>query len=95
MPDLPQHGHRRAVLRPRFTLTMLYLFGFFFLFCLVLVGPALWEVLVSMPPGPEQQEAAMRAAHEAASGRLGIAFALATAATGIGIYTRTLPGARR
>ena len=95
MSDSPQRARRpRAVLRPRFTLTMLYLFGFFFVFCLILVAPALWDVLVSMPPGPEQEQAAMEAAREAARGRLGIAFALATAVTGIGIYGRWLPGAR-
>jgi hypothetical protein len=81
-------------MRPRFTLGMLYLFGFFFLFCLILVLPALWDVLQSMPPGPEQQEAAREAARKAASGKLGLAFALATAATGIGMFKGWLPGTR-
>jgi hypothetical protein len=79
-------------MRPRFTLGMLYLFGFFFLFCLVLVLPALFEVFRSMPPGPEQQQAAHEAAREAAGGKLGLAFALATAATGIGMFRGWLPG---
>jgi len=82
----------RAVMRPRFTLMMLYLFAFFFLFCMILVGPALWHVLQSMPPGPEQEEAARVAAREAARGKLGIAFVLAVTATGIGVYQRWLPG---
>lgn len=94
MSDPTQHVRPRAVLRPRFTLAMLYLFGFFFLFCLILVAPALWEVLVSMPPGPEQEAAAREAAREAARGRLTMAFALATAATGIGMYRGWLPGTR-
>jgi hypothetical protein len=81
-------------MRPRFTLGMLYLFGFFFLFCLILILPALWEVLRSMPPGPEQQAAAEEAAREAAAGKLGLAFALATAATGLGMYRGWLPGTR-
>ena len=79
-------------MRPRFTLMMLYLFAFFFLFCLILVGPALWEVLQTVPPGPEQEEAAKRAAQEAARGKLGIAFVLAVAAVGIGSYSGWLPG---
>lgn len=79
-------------MRPRFTLGLLYLFGFFFLFCLILVLPALWQVLHAMPPGPEQEAAAREAAREAARGKLGLAFALATAATGIGMYRGWLPG---
>jgi hypothetical protein len=82
----------RPEMRPRFTLLMLYLFVFFFAFCLILVGPALWEVLQSMPPGPEQEAAAKEAARRAASGKLLIAFGLAVAATGIGAYRGWLPG---
>jgi hypothetical protein len=81
-------------MRPRFTLLMLYLFAFFFAFCLILVAPALWEVLRSMPPGPEQEAAAKQAAQRAASGKLLMAFFLATAATGIAGYRGWLPGAR-
>jgi hypothetical protein len=82
-------------MRPRFTLGMFYLFAFFFLFCMILVGPALWEVLQSMPPGPEQEEAARVAAREAARGKLGIAFGLATLATGVGMYKGWLPGTQQ
>ena len=81
-------------MRPRFTLGMLYLFGFFFLFCMLLVVPALWEVLHGMPPGPEMQEAASRAARQAMQGKMALAFALATTATGIGMYRGWLPGTR-
>lgn len=92
-PPYPHAKARpRAMMRPRFTLMMLYLFVFFFVFCLILVGPALWEVLQSMPPGPEQEEAARLAARDAAQGKLGLAFLLATAATGLGSYTGWLPG---
>ena len=83
---------QRAIMRPRFTLLLLYLFAFFFLFCLILVGPVLVEVLQTLPPGPEQEEAARIAAQEAASGKLGVAFVLAIIATGVGIYKRWLPG---
>jgi hypothetical protein len=81
-------------MRPRFTLLILYLFAFFFAFCLILVAPALWQVLHSMPPGPEQEAAAREAARRAADGKLLLAFFLATAATGIGGYRGWLPGAR-
>ena len=82
------------MMRPRFTLMMLYLFAFFFTFCLILVGPALFEVLQTVPPGPEQEEAARLAAQEAAQGKLGLAFALAVAAVGLGSYSGWLPGTR-
>ncbi|MGH0031792.1 MAG: hypothetical protein ACQGVC_18545 [Myxococcota bacterium] len=90
-PPLPR---QTPGMRPRFTLGMLYLFAFFFLFCLLLVAPALWEVLHSMPPGPEMEAAANRAAREAMQGKMLLAFALATAATGAGMYTGWLPGTR-
>ena len=82
-------------MRPRFTLGMLYLFAFFFLFCLILVGPALWEVFQNIPPGPEQEEAARVAAQEAIRGKLHIAFGLATLAAGAGMYKGWLPGPQR
>ena len=84
----------RAVLRPRFTLLIFYLFGFFFLYCFALVAPALWEVFQSMPPGPEQEEAAKQAAQQAAAGRMGIAAVAAIVTTGIGMYKDLLPGTR-
>ena len=83
---------QRAIMRPRFTLLMLYLFAFFFLFCMILVMPALFEVLRTLPPGPEQEEAARIAARDAASGKLGMAFLLAITVTGVGLYKRWLPG---
>jgi hypothetical protein len=93
-PTAPLPRRRTPTLRPRFTLLILYLFAFFFLFCLILVGPALWEVLHSMPPGPEQGAAARDAARQAAQGKLLLAFFLATAATGIAGYRGWLPGTR-
>lgn len=80
---------------PRFTLALLYFFGFFFVFCFALVAPELWRVLDSMPPGPEQEAAAQEAARTALQPRLGIALALALVTTGVGIWARVLPGYRR
>lgn len=79
---------------PRFTLGILYLFGFFFGYCLLLVAPALWEVLQTMPPGPEQQEAARVAAQAAAKPRLWVAIGLAALTTILGAHYHVLPGFR-
>ncbi len=79
---------------PRFTLALLYFFGFFFVFCFLLVAPELWRVLESVPPGPEQEAAAQLAARTALPPRLGQALGLAILATGVGIWARLLPGLR-
>jgi hypothetical protein len=80
--------------QPRFTLSLLYFFAFFFGFCFVLVAPELLRVLESMPPGPEQEAAAREAARSALAPRLGSALGLAILATGVGIWARLLPGLR-
>lgn len=78
--------------RPRFTLGILYLLAFFFVYCFALAGPALWEVLQTTPPGPEQEAIAARAAQEAVQSRLWIAFVAAVVTTGIGMAKGVLPG---
>lgn len=83
-----------ATFQPRFTLGILYLFGFFFLYCLLLVAPALLEVQQTVPPGPEAQEAAYQAAHEALGPRLWIAVILAPLTTILGSHYGLLPGIR-
>jgi ABC-type sulfate transport system permease component len=92
MPDPRRHS--APVFQPRFTLTILYLFGFFLLYCLILVAPTLWEVARTLPPGPEQQAAAESAAREAIRGRLLFAFLAALASISLGAYFRRLPGLR-
>jgi len=81
--------------QPRFTLTLLYFFAFFFAFCFVLVAPELWRVLDTVPHGPGQEAIAHEAARNALRPRLGVALGLAALATGVGIWTRKLPGLRR
>ena len=81
-----------VVPRPFFTLAIVYIFVFFFLYAMALVAPALLEVLRTMPPGPEQQAAAERAAYEAASGRVGLAFLLALGTVVLGVWSKKLPG---
>jgi len=83
-----------ALPRPFFTLALVYVFGFFFLYLLVLVAPALLEVMRSMPPGPEQQQAAERAAHAAAQGRVTLALLLSLLTVALGVWSRKLPGLR-
>ena len=78
--------------QPRFTLGLLYLVVFFFLFCFLLIAPALIEVLRTVPVGPEQEEAARRVAQETVRPRLWIALAAAVLAVGLGGYTGVLPG---
>jgi len=82
-------------MQPRFTLLLLYLFGFFALFCALLVLPPLLDLLGGMAPGPEQEELAKQAAREAMRGKLLPVFALAVISTGIGGYYGVLPGLRR
>jgi hypothetical protein len=78
--------------RPRFTLSILYLIGFFFLYCLLLIAPSLLEVLQTVPPGPEQQEAAQQVAHDVVRPRLWVAVVLSALTTILGAHYRLLPG---
>jgi TctA family transporter len=82
----------RTTFQPRFTLGLLYLIAFFLLYCLLLAAPALIEIANSVPPGPEQQEAAARAAKEAVQSRLWMAGLAALVTTAIGIRAGVLPG---
>ena len=78
--------------RPFFTLALLYIFGFFFVYAFALVAPALYEVMQTVPPGPEQEQAAAEAAYTAASGRMGIAFLLSLVTVVLGVWAKKLPG---
>jgi ABC-type uncharacterized transport system permease subunit len=88
----PYYRKVGTTFRPRFTLSVLYLFGFFFLYCLLLVAPSLWEVLRTVPTGPEQQEAAQQVAREVIRPRLWIAVVLSAVTTILGAHYRVLPG---
>ena len=80
--------------RPFFTLAIVYIFGFFFLYAVAFVAPAMFEVLNSMPPGPEQQAAAEQATYEAAEGRMDLAFLLSLVTVVLGVWSGKLPGFR-
>lgn len=84
----------RPSFTPRFTVSLIYLFGFFFLFCLLLVAPALYEVAQTLPPGPEQEEAAKQASKAAIQPRLAIAIVASVVTTTLGAHFKLLPGLR-
>jgi hypothetical protein len=85
---------REATFHPRFLLTLLYLVGFFFAAALLLILPELLEVLAEVPPGPEQQEIAKRAAQRAAGPKLLPALVISLLLTVGGTYLEVLPGLR-
>jgi len=94
MPGPPSSHRRPPPFRPIFSLILVYFFGFFFLFCLLLIAPALLSLSGRTDPGPELQAQAQQVAHEAIRGRLPLAFLAALVTTGLGLYTRRLPGLR-
>ena len=100
MSVAPPRRTRQPVFRPRFTLTLLYLAFFFFLFGMIFALPDLLEAARDLGPGPEEltPEELARARETARNalqgGRLMVALALAVIATGLGAYARVLPGLR-
>ncbi|RIL05413.1 MAG: hypothetical protein DCC71_10490 [Proteobacteria bacterium] len=93
----PRRLPRESGFRPAFTLMLLYFFGFFVLFSLLLVMPELLHALETLPPGatPEEDRAIAReVARRAAAGRLPWALGATVIACALGAYTRTLPGLR-
>jgi hypothetical protein len=100
MSEVPPPRAPRAVFRPRFTLTLVYLVFFFFLFGLIIALPDLLAGARELGPGPEELapeelERAREITRGAlAGGRLLIALGLAVIVTGLGSYARLLPGLR-
>lgn len=100
MPEVSPRGAPRAVFRPRFTLSLLYLAFFFLVFGMIFALPDLLEGARNLGPGPaeltpEELERARDTAREALrGGRLLVALGLAVIATGLGSYARVLPGLR-
>ena len=90
LPPLPRSSHPRF--RPMAMLGILYVVFFFFAIGMLLIVPELLEVLRSVPPGPDQQAAAERAARDAMAPRLPVAFVLALVVTAGGAYLGILPG---
>ncbi|HTF33628.1 MAG TPA: hypothetical protein VK714_08000 [Myxococcota bacterium] len=94
MSPAPPARRRAPPFRPVFSVTLAYFAGFFFLFCLLIVAPALVQVAREGEPSEEMQQRAQSAAHDAIQGRLPLAFIAALVVTGIGVYARALPGLR-
>jgi hypothetical protein len=78
--------------RPRFTLGIVYIVFFFFLFSILQVLPDLVAVFSEMQPGPAQERAAAQLAQEHVSPLTSLL--LAVAATSLGSYLQVLPGMR-
>ncbi len=98
--ELPRRRTRAAPFRPRFTLTLVYLFGFFVLFALALALPDLLEGASQLGPGPEEltdeelaqaREISRRAL---SGGKLFAALGAAVIAVGLGAFRGVLPGLR-
>ena len=92
----PYYRPVRSAFRPRFTLSLLYLFGFFFLFALLLVIPELIGAYRNLPPGTgdEQLDIAREIAKETILPRLWLAIAASVFATTLGVHYDVLPGLR-
>jgi hypothetical protein len=88
---------RAPPFRPRFTLTLLYLAGFFLLYALLFVAPDLAPLLGSagqeLPP-EELQARAHEVAQHAMRGKALFALLASLATVGLGAWRRVLPGMR-
>jgi hypothetical protein len=85
--------------RPRFTLMLLYLAGFYVFYALLLALPDLLAGFRELGPGPEQltPEELARAkgiAQQAIGGKTVFALLAALATVGLGTWRRLLPGMR-
>lgn len=85
---------RDAGFRLRATLGLFYFFGFLALFCVLIVGPALWQGFWSVSADPAQWESAQRAVQNALGWRFWLAVGLAAVATVAGGRLGVLPGTR-
>ncbi len=96
----PPRQTRSVPFRPHFTLLLLYFFGFFVLFCFVLVLPQMIDAASQLPPGSgeltaEEKEIGAAVAREALSGRIPFALVAAIVTVAAGAYTGVLPGIRK
>ncbi len=85
---------RPPTFQPRFTLSLLYLFGFFLLYGLLFMAPELYEVLQNVPIGPEQEQAAQEITHQVVRPRLPWALAASLVTTVAAARAGWLPGMR-
>jgi hypothetical protein len=88
---------RAAPFRPRFTLTLFYLAGFFLLYALLFVAPELAPLLGdearALPP-EELRARARQVSQQAMQGKVLLALAAAVITVGLAAWRRVLPGMR-
>jgi hypothetical protein len=88
---------RTEPFRPRFTLTLLYLALFFFLYGLLFATPDLAPLLGaegrSLPP-EELQQRAREVTQQTLRGKVPLAFAAAVVTVALAAWRRVLPGMR-
>ncbi|MDG2050953.1 MAG: hypothetical protein P8M78_12395 [Myxococcota bacterium] len=85
-------GRTPPPFRPRFTIGIIYLVAFFLFFSFLQVLPELIHLAETMPPGPDQEEAARRVMQEGLNVLLSVLLSLG--ATSLGAYYSILPGMR-
>jgi hypothetical protein len=91
---------RAPPFRPRFTLVLFYVAGFFLLYAMLFALPELVAGARSLGPGPEEltpdemAQAREIARQAVGGGKLLIALVAALATVGIGIWRNALPGVR-
>jgi hypothetical protein len=91
---------RAPVFRPRFTVVLFYVAGFFLVYAMLFALPDLVAGARSLGPGPEEltpeeMERAREIARQAVSGgKLTIALLASLATVGFGIWRNALPGVR-
>jgi hypothetical protein len=91
---------RAPPFRPRFTLVLLYLAGFFLLYAMLFALPELVAGARALGPGPdeltpEEMARARAIARQAmGGGKVLIALVAALASVGFGIWRNVLPGVR-
>jgi hypothetical protein len=94
---VPSHA---PVFRPRFTLVLFYVAGFFLLYAMLFALPDLLAGARALGPGPdeltpEEMERAQQIARQAlGGGKVLIALAASVATVGLGIWRNALPGVR-
>jgi len=88
---------RTTPFRPRFTLMILYVAGFFLLYALLFVAPDLAPLLgaegQSLPP-EELQARAQQVSQQAMRGKVPFALVASLVTVGLGAWRRVLPGMR-
>ena len=100
MSEAPRPRRNPVVFRPRFTLMLLYLVGFFFLYALLFALPDLIEAAASLPPGGEEaspedlERASEVAANALRGGKIQLALLASIVTVGLSAWKGALPGLR-